>query len=111
MLVCEVLHGACPVTVQLDLTYFVWVRQGWRILDFLSHYPESCHILTWLLDEPGIPADWVHLEGTRALPSATIGCSSGDAMFNGPRLECIAAVQGTASTRSSSSTRAARTRL
>ena len=37
--------------------------QGWRILDFLSHYPESCHILTWLLDEPGIPADWVSLEG------------------------------------------------
>ena len=25
-------------------------QEGWRILDFLSHHPESCHILTWLLD-------------------------------------------------------------
>ena len=26
------------------------LQEGWRILDFLSHHPESCHILTWLLD-------------------------------------------------------------
>ena len=39
--------------------------QGWRILDFLSHHPESCHILTWLLDEPGLPANWIALEGAQ----------------------------------------------
>ena len=62
----EVLHGKLVLfTAQLDADHpFRWLQQGWRILDFLSHYPESCHILTWLLDEPGIPADWVHLEGT-----------------------------------------------
>jgi len=39
------------------------IQEGWRILDFLSNYPESCHILTWLLDEPGIPANWRKQEG------------------------------------------------
>ena len=29
------------------------LQEGWRILDFLSHHPESCHILTWLLDDTG----------------------------------------------------------
>lgn len=32
-------------------------------MDFLSNYPESCHVLTWLLDEPGLPANWRKLEG------------------------------------------------
>jgi catalase len=27
------------------------------------NYPESCHMLTWLLDEPGIPTDYRHQEG------------------------------------------------
>jgi catalase len=39
------------------------IQEGWRIMDFLAGYPESIHILTWLLDEPGIPQDWRHLEG------------------------------------------------
>lgn len=37
--------------------------QAWRILDFLVNYPESAHMLTWLLDEPGIPTDYRHQEG------------------------------------------------
>ena len=39
------------------------IQEGWRILDFLSHHPESCHILTWLLDDNGIPANWRQMEG------------------------------------------------
>jgi catalase len=39
------------------------VQEGWRVLDFLSHHPESCHILTWLLGDEGIPADYRHMNG------------------------------------------------
>eukprot|EP00891_Asterochloris_glomerata_P006791 jgi/Astpho2/6791/Aster-07235 len=39
------------------------VQEAWRILDFLSNYPESTHILTWLLDYHGIPKSWRHMEG------------------------------------------------
>ncbi|CAL5220763.1 g2827 [Coccomyxa viridis] len=39
------------------------IQEGWRILDFLSHHPESVHILTWLLDDNGIPANWANMEG------------------------------------------------
>lgn len=39
------------------------IQEGWRILDFLSHHPESCNILTWLLDDIGIPKGWRYLEG------------------------------------------------
>nr|QFR98607.1 catalase [Chlamydomonas sp. ICE-L] len=30
-------------------------QEGWRIMDFLSHHPESAHMLTFLLDDVGIP--------------------------------------------------------
>jgi catalase len=39
------------------------VQEGWRVLDFLSHHPESCHILTYLLGDEGIPADYRHMNG------------------------------------------------
>jgi catalase len=39
------------------------IQEAWRILDFLVNYPESAHMLTWLLDEPGIPTDYRHMEG------------------------------------------------
>lgn len=39
------------------------LQEGWRILDFLSHHPESCGILTWLLSDEGIPADYRHMNG------------------------------------------------
>lgn len=39
------------------------IQEGWRIMDFLANYPESTHILTWLLDYAGIPQDWRHMEG------------------------------------------------
>jgi catalase len=39
------------------------IQEGWRALDFLGHHPESTNILTWLLDDNGIPANWRHLEG------------------------------------------------
>jgi catalase len=42
--------------------------QAWRILDFLQNYPESCHMLTWMLDEPGIPTDYRHMEGAAPKP-------------------------------------------
>lgn len=44
------------------------VLQAWRILDFLQNYPESCHMLTWLLDESGIPTDYRHQEGAALEP-------------------------------------------
>ncbi|KAF5837428.1 catalase [Dunaliella salina] len=30
-------------------------QEPWRIMDFLSHHPESTHMLTFLLDDVGIP--------------------------------------------------------
>jgi catalase len=39
------------------------VQEAWRILDFLGSYPESTHILTWLLDYVGIVQDWRHMSG------------------------------------------------
>jgi hypothetical protein len=42
--------------------------QGWRIMDFLVNYPESCNMLTWMLDEPGLPQDYRHLEGAHIQP-------------------------------------------
>jgi catalase len=39
------------------------IQEGWRILDFLVNHPESCHMLTWMLDEPGLPTDYRHMEG------------------------------------------------
>lgn len=39
------------------------LQEGWRVLDFLSHHPESCNILTYLLGDEGIPADYRHMNG------------------------------------------------
>eukprot|EP00884_Botryococcus_braunii_P020217 jgi/Botrbrau1/687/Bobra.160_2s0010.1 len=39
------------------------IQEGWRILDFLAHHPESTHMLTWLLGDEGLPANWRSLEG------------------------------------------------
>jgi Catalase len=53
------------------------VLQAWRILDFLVNYPESAHMLTWLLDEPGIPTDYRHMEGERTdQPGLATACWS-----------------------------------
>eukprot|EP00187_Rhodella_violacea_P005310 CAMPEP_0174895374 /NCGR_PEP_ID=MMETSP0167-20121228/9802_1 /TAXON_ID=38298 /ORGANISM="Rhodella maculata, Strain CCMP736" /LENGTH=492 /DNA_ID=CAMNT_0016134691 /DNA_START=46 /DNA_END=1524 /DNA_ORIENTATION=+ len=38
-------------------------QEMWRILDFLSHHPESCHMLTFLLDDVGIPKTYRHMKG------------------------------------------------
>lgn len=39
-------------------------RQEWgRILDFLSFHPESLHMLTFLLDDVGVPADYASMPG------------------------------------------------
>lgn len=35
-----------------------------RILDFLSFHPESCHMLTFLLDDLGIPASYQEMDGS-----------------------------------------------
>eukprot|EP00775_Hariotina_reticulata_P002758 gene2758-3052_t len=39
------------------------IQEAWRILDFLSFHPESVNILTYLLDDPGVPANWRGMEG------------------------------------------------
>jgi catalase len=39
------------------------IQESWRILDFLSFHPESVNILTWLLDDYGVPANWHTMEG------------------------------------------------
>lgn len=39
-------------------------KQEWsRILDFLSHHPESLHMLTFLLDDVGIPRNYETMNG------------------------------------------------
>lgn len=38
-------------------------QEAWRIMDFLSYHPESCHMLTFLLDDVGIPKDYRHMPG------------------------------------------------
>lgn len=38
-------------------------QEWWRILDFLSHHPESCHMLTFLLDDFGIPKSYQEMNG------------------------------------------------
>ncbi|KAL4575923.1 hypothetical protein LXL04_012010 [Taraxacum kok-saghyz] len=40
------------------------IKEDWRILDFLSHHPESLNTLTYLLDDVGIPADYRQMEGS-----------------------------------------------
>ena len=35
----------------------------WRIWDFFSHHPESCHMFTFLLDDVGIPLNYRHMPG------------------------------------------------
>jgi len=38
-------------------------QKAWRILDFLSHIPESTHMLTFLLDDVGIPKNYRSMPG------------------------------------------------
>jgi len=38
-------------------------QEPWRIMDFLSHHPESAHMLTFLLDDVGIPKNYRHMPG------------------------------------------------
>lgn len=38
-------------------------QEIWRILDFLSHHPESLHMLTFLFDDLGIPSNYRHMDG------------------------------------------------
>lgn len=32
-------------------------------MDYLSHHPESCHMLTFLFDDVGVPASYRHMDG------------------------------------------------
>ena len=38
-------------------------QEWWRMADFLSHHPESTHMLTFLLDDAGIPLNYRHMPG------------------------------------------------
>uniref|UniRef100_A0A5B7A7F3 Catalase n=1 Tax=Davidia involucrata TaxID=16924 RepID=A0A5B7A7F3_DAVIN len=40
------------------------IQENWRILDFLSHHPESLHAFTFFYDDVGIPTDYRHMEGS-----------------------------------------------
>ncbi|GJD10559.1 Catalase isozyme 1 [Galdieria sulphuraria] len=39
-------------------------QEWWRIFDFLSHHPESCHVLTFHLDDVGIPKNYRTMIGS-----------------------------------------------
>jgi len=39
-------------------------QEWWRIFDFLSHHPESCHMLTFHLDDVGIPKNYRTMIGS-----------------------------------------------
>ncbi|KAJ8907621.1 hypothetical protein NDN08_007731 [Rhodosorus marinus] len=39
-------------------------QEWWRVWDFFSHHPESCHMFTFLLDDMGIPKDYRHMIGS-----------------------------------------------
>ncbi|KAL4378477.1 hypothetical protein GQ457_02G006670 [Hibiscus cannabinus] len=40
------------------------IQENWRILDFLSHHPESLHMFIFLFDDIGIPQDYRHMDGS-----------------------------------------------
>ncbi|MBL2516179.1 catalase, partial [Klebsiella pneumoniae] len=33
------------------------IQENWRILDFLSHHPESLSTFTWFYDDVGVPSE------------------------------------------------------
>lgn len=39
-------------------------QEWWRVWDFFSHHPESCHMFTFLLDDEGIPKNYRHMKGS-----------------------------------------------
>lgn len=39
------------------------VQEWWRIWDQFSHYPESIHMFTWLLDDVGVPKNQRQMDG------------------------------------------------
>ncbi|KAL6503762.1 catalase A [Orobanche gracilis] len=39
------------------------IQEYWRVLDYLSHHPESLHTFAWLFDDVGVPTDYRHMEG------------------------------------------------
>ncbi|KAG6545799.1 hypothetical protein Mapa_012760 [Marchantia paleacea] len=39
------------------------IQEYWRVMDFLSHFPESLHTFMFLFDDWGIPSDYRHMEG------------------------------------------------
>ncbi|KAL3830512.1 hypothetical protein ACJIZ3_019314 [Penstemon smallii] len=40
------------------------IQENWRILDFLSHLPESLHTFMFFYDDIGIPQDYRHIDGS-----------------------------------------------
>lgn len=39
------------------------IQEMWRILDYLSHHPESLHTFMFFFDDVGIPVNYRHMEG------------------------------------------------
>lgn len=39
------------------------IQENWRILDYLSHHPESLHTFAFFFDDVGVPQDYRHMEG------------------------------------------------
>lgn len=56
------------------------LQEWWRIWDFMSNYPESTHMFTWLLDDVGVPASLREIDGWGIHTYKWIN-STGDAHF------------------------------
>ncbi|KAL8135767.1 catalase-like [Apium graveolens] len=40
------------------------IQENWRIMDFLSHHPESLHTFAFFYDDIGVPQDYRHMDGS-----------------------------------------------
>ncbi|CAK0787977.1 hypothetical protein CVIRNUC_011199 [Coccomyxa viridis] len=69
----DLVHSAKPSPVNR-------LSPGWRLADFLSWHPESMNIMTYLMDDVGIPADYRHMNGSGVHTFALIS-SSGNSTF------------------------------
>jgi len=48
------------------------IQEGWRIMDFFSHVPESCNMFTFLFDDIGIPRTTATWRASGSTPSRSV---------------------------------------
>ncbi|XP_009149539.1 catalase-3 isoform X1 [Brassica rapa] len=56
------------------------IQEYWRILDYMSHLPESLLTWCWMFDDVGIPQDYRHMEGF-GVHTYTLVSKSGKVLF------------------------------